>query len=386
MRRLARYTSVFIVTLFAVYLIWFFRTVIGMFVASLALAALFRPIFYRLHKRGIPRGLALALTYASLLVILAVGGWWLVPILLEESQALVSFVAVEYESSWNNREEAPQWQMAALNMLPAPEDFYGSLVGTSDTSPPESLMNSLSAASTLIGSLPLVVMLSIYWASGQEQFERLWLSLLTAPRRRHARALWREIETVLGLYLRSELFQVVTCFFVLAIGFYIIGYPYPILLSLIAALLMPLPLFGSPLAVTLVILCSVFQKQSTTLLAASLTAIIHLFFFVVVEPRLTREWRYNPLLALFIIILLAETLGFVGLFLAPPLSALIQITLRTLFLRQGHLPQTESLDQLSARVEAIEANFGEKIPPEFESIIARLQDLIVQGQQKVESK
>ncbi len=385
MRRLARYTAVFIITLLGVYLLWFFRAVIGMFVASLALAALFRPIFQRLHKRGIPRGLALAITYAGLFAILAIGGWWLVPRLLEESQALVSYAAVQYEFSWDNKEDYTEWQTAFLNMLPNPDDFYSSLVGTSEEPPPESLVNWLGSFGTLLGSLPLIIMLSIYWASGQEQFERLWLSLLSAHRRQRARALWREVETALGVYLRSELFQVVTSFFLLAIILYFVNYPYPILLSLIAALLMPLPLFGSPLAVFAVVICSVFQKPSTTLIAALLTAGVHLFYFMVIEPRLMRQWRYNQLLALFIIILLVEMIGFVGLFLAPPLSALIQITLRALFRRQDNQKQLSSLDQLLTRIKEIEKGFDESIPAEFASVVDRLADLIGQTRRKVES-
>ncbi len=384
MRRLARYTAVFIITLFAVYLFWFFRTVIGLFVASLALAALFRPMFHRLHRRGVSRGLALALTYAGLIAVFTIGGWWLVPILLEESQALVSFIAVEYELRWDNKEDFPQWQMVILNMLPNPENFYASLAGTSETPPPDSLVNSLNALGTLLGSLPIVIMLSIYWASGQEQFERLWLSLLTAPRRRRARELWRRAENTLGAYLRSELFQVVASFFLLAIGFYMLEYPYPILLSLIASLLLPLPLFGSPLAILLVVLCSIFQRGSTTLMAATLTAIVHLFLFAVVEPRLIKQWQYNPFLALFIIILLVENVGFVGLFMAPPLAALIQIILRTVFLRQEGIKQTESLDELSKRLESVEVAFDKETPAQVVSVIERLENLIAQAKKKTE--
>lgn len=386
MRRLARYTAVFIITLFGVYLLWFFRSVIGLFVASLALAALFRPIFLRLHKRGVPRGLALAITYAGLFVVFAGSGWWLIPRLLEESQALVSFAAVTYEFSWDNKEDYADWQTALLNMLPNPDDFYGSLIGTSDAPPPESLVNSLSAVGTLFGSLPLIVMLSIYWASGQEQFERLWLSLLTAPRRQRTRKLWREIETALGVYLRSELFQVMFSFVLLAIGLTVIEYPYPILLSLIAALLMPLPIFGSPLAVLAVVLCSIFQKGSTTLVAAILTTLTHLFFFLAIEPRLMGRWRYNPLLALFIVILLVETIGFVGLFLAPPLSALIQITLRALFSRQDRPNQSESLEQLITRMNDVESELGTDVPPGLVNIFERLNELIAQAQGKIEPK
>lgn len=387
MRRLARYTAVFVITLFAVYLLWFFRAIIAMFVASLALAALFRPIFHRLHQRGIARGLALAITYAALLLPLAIVGWWLIPALLEESQALVSFFAVKYETSWDNKEQFPEWQTALLNMLPNPDVFYVSLTGTGDQPPPEALVNTVRTMGTLLGSLPLIVMLSIYWASGQEQFERLWLSLLPVLRRQRARNLWREIETALGVYLRSELFQVVTSFVVLAFCLMAIDYPYPILLSLISALLMPLPLFGSPLAVAAVILGTVFQKASTTVMAASLTAATHLFFFIVVEPRLMGRWRYNPLLALFIIILLVESLGFVGLFIAPPLAALIQITLRTLFLQQAFQSSSTSIEELRSRVgTVISTGFGSNVPAEFESIVDRLNGLIAQTQQTVESR
>ena len=386
MRHLARYTAVFILTLLALYLIWVFRSVIALFVASFALAALYRPFIMRLNERNISRGTGLIITYGLVFGVLGIGGLFFVPRLLNESQALVSFAALEYELRWDGREELPPRQEQILSMLPNPDEFYDTLTGTGDRPIPPALVSTVRTSATILGSLPLVIMLSIYWASGQEQFERLWLRLLVPTRRKQARKVWRDIEETLGEYIRSELAQVAIGVVILTAVLYLIDYPYPTLLGLVGAGWMLLPLFGTPIAVILVVLCGIFQAPQATFVAALFTALLHILMQVVVEPKLVTKWKYNPLLALFVMILLVEGIGVAGLLLAPPVAALVQITLRTLILRRNDEVPADSLEVLAKRVGTIqeEIDAGEKT--EFANVTRRLAELIAQSRGNIEPK
>jgi predicted PurR-regulated permease PerM len=64
MKRLAWFTMVILATFTLVLLVWEFRVAVMLFVLSLVVAATVRPLVDRFAARGLPRGLALLLTYA----------------------------------------------------------------------------------------------------------------------------------------------------------------------------------------------------------------------------------------------------------------------------------------------------------------------------------
>ena len=63
-----------------------------------------------------------------------------------------------------------------------------------------------------------------------------------------------------------------------------------------------------------------------TLLAAALyTLLVLMLLEWLVEPRLFRRKRYNPILLVLVAVGMVDWLGFLGLLIAPPVAATVQI-------------------------------------------------------------
>jgi predicted PurR-regulated permease PerM len=225
----------------------------------------------------------------------------------------------------------------------------------------------------------IIMFLSIYWSINQIHFERLWLSLLPSMQRKQARDIWRTAEHDIGAYIRGEGIQSLLAGLLLGLGYWLLGSPYPALLALAGALACLIPVVGVALVVFPVLLVGLLSSVPLSLFTALYALVILIALGVWVKPRIfNRQWD-NPILTLLILIALADAFGLVGIIVAPPLSAAIQIVWNHLVSRRvvsGAAAQISDLKERQALVwEAIKA-MDEQPMPLVTSSMERLTHLI----------
>ena len=182
-----------------------------------------------------------------------------------------------------------------------------------------------------LGQIAIVIVLSLYWSADQFRFERLSLSLL--PEEHHPKALhvWRSIETGVGEYLRSELIQSVLAGLLLWLGYSVLGIRYPTPLALWGAIVRLIPWFGALIAVLPALFIGIGISSTVGILATIYTVGILLTLKLIIEPRFFSRHKYSSLLIVLFVIALAETFGFIGVVLAPPLAVAVQILFQHLY-------------------------------------------------------
>ena len=182
-----------------------------------------------------------------------------------------------------------------------------------------------------LGQIAIILILSLYWSADQFRFERLGLTLL--PEEHHPRALhiWRSVETGVGEYLRSELIQSVLAGLFLWLGFSMLGIRYPVLLALWGAIVRLIPWFGTVIAALPVLFIGFAMSSTVGILATLYTMGILLTLKLVIEPRFFPRYKYSASLIVLFVIALGETIGFIGVILAPPLAVAVQILFQHLY-------------------------------------------------------
>lgn len=386
MSRLAKYTLVSLATLAALFLVWQFRWVLLLFVLSLFVAAAVRPYIAWLVKRGLPANLAQILVYIAGLGVV-VGGIYVVSgLLLADLQKLSNWGTVQYEATTVMWAEGKMWQRAVSERLPPPEQLYEAIAGAQGDLFLQSVFGAAQTAVNLITGLLLMLVMSIYWSSDQSSFERLWLSLLAPVQRARAREGWRSIEEEIGSYLRSEFIQGVAAVLLLGLGYWAMGLSFPLLLALLGGLAWLVPLVGGVLIAIPVLLVGLLTGWPLASMAVTYTLLVLVFLEFVVEPRLFRRRRYNPMLIILAMVPLVDVLGLSGFALAPPLAVMIQLLWQQWV--QYHLQQPREtavqLDTLEQRYQDVFAIFAnsadDPYPPEIANILQRLHRLIQQAQ------
>ncbi len=382
MKRLAWFTGVVLATLTAVLLLWHFRSAIWLFLFSLAAAAAFRPPIKFLTRQGIPWRLALLLVYGFSLAL--VGGLLalLSLFLLTELQQLANNLAIGYEHIMVMWPDGTTLQRAVAARLPPSETIYEALVGSQGFTFIQTVIGLTSNLVENIAYLVIIVVLSIYWTADQVRFERLWLSLTPVEYRAQARDIWRDIETSVGDYIRSELIQSLLAGLLLGLGYWVIGIKYPTLLALIGGAVWLIPIMGLILALIPVAIVGVTHGLTLGIFAAGYALVVYWVLEWKIEPRFFDRQRFSSLLLVLTMIALIEILGPKGLIIAPPVAVAIQIFFgRLLQERLPHVagigvPALADLQERAANIDAMLAAQETPPSPKVVSLLDRLNDLI----------
>lgn len=319
MKRLAYILVGVLGTLTLILVIWELRSIVLLFLVSLAIAAVLNaPITY-LMERGLSRAMALSVGYLLFIGGLLALGFAISGPLINELDMLTRDFIRLYERSSTN------WSESVLAMLPTVDAVAAFLAGAPDSSPVTGVLDVTQNAVNLIGQLLLAIVLSIYWSVDSQRFERLWLSLLEPEQRANARRNWRAVEANVGAYIRSELVQSVLTGALITVGLWLVNANYPFLTALVVALSWLVPLVGALLAIVGVILLGLLSSPLIALFSMFYTILILILMEFVIERYLYGQDGYSSVLVLLAMIAMADAFGLIGLLVAPPVALILQV-------------------------------------------------------------
>jgi hypothetical protein len=118
---------------------------------------------------------------------------------------------------------------------------------------------------------------------------------------------------------------------------------------------------------------------------------VFLFLEYVVEPRVFRR-LYSSLLVVLLLIALVDVVGLVGLLIAPPLAAAIQLFFRSILPTGAQPVEIESVRKiadLGKRVESVRemaAEQEQQPSPQAASMLNRLDQLIAKANRLIEEE
>ena len=355
-KQLVMISTAVMTTLLALLSLWQFRIVIVYVLISVILAAALRPFIQRLSRQGIAARILWILIY-----LVTIGAFGLLVFLTAK------VVTTEIQQLGD--------RLSALNGLNLPIWLKGNSLQQLFPA----ILIVMQSMAGFVSSLLVILFLSMYWSINHTHFERLWLSLLPAELRKHARDIWRTIESNLGAYIRSEITQSLLAALLLGFGFWLLGSPYPALLALIGGLAWLMPIIGMILAIILPLLIGLLTSVQLSLITTLYTLLILIILEVWIEPLLFRRKWDNPILTLVILLAMADAFGWVGLLAASPLSAVFQILWSLLIskrLTSGAAIQASDLKERLAHLWAAIKEMDELPPPTLTNTMERMTDLL----------
>lgn len=377
-KRLVVIGTAVMTTLLALVALWQFHIVVIYVLISLALAATVRPIVRSETRRSFVTRLLLILLYVVSIGIFGLLIFLVGRLLIGDLQQLAQRIAVQ--STW----VLPPWLEGGLfqqtldRWLPTPDKLFNAI-----TSQRQLMLSAVLGFTQGIGGIVsgfvVILLLSIYWSINQNHFERLWLSLLPSELRTHARDIWRTVEHDLGAYTRSEIIQSLLAVFLLGLGYWMLGSPYPALLAVVGAVAWLVPVVGAILAVILPLLLGLLTGADLSLFTVLYTFIVLIALQVWVEPRLFRRKWDNPVLTLVIVLAMADAFGLLGIILAPPLSVVCQILWNLLVsdrLTPATVVQVSDLKERQAQLRLVIGEMEGPPPPLVLSSMERLTGLL----------
>lgn len=309
--------------------------VLSPFVAAAVLAYALSPLVERLAKR-MPRVLAVVLVESLLILLLLALALLVVPILSKELPLLKAQIPVL--ASRLNDGLAPwlhQHGIAAGLDIAAIKDFVVKHLGSNADDIASALLGSVriggSLLLALIGNLVLIPVVLFYLLLDWPQLQqRVWT--LVPPRLRDSAAgFLGETDEVLGLYLRGQLLVMLAMAIYYSLGLAIAGFELALPLGVFTGLAMFVPYVGFGIGLLLALLAGVLQFAGWygVLAVVGVYGVGQLLEGFVLTPRLVGERiGLSPLMVIFVLLAFGHLLGFVGVLLALPLSAVGLVALR----------------------------------------------------------
>jgi predicted PurR-regulated permease PerM len=298
---------------------------------SIILAA---PVNY-LARRGIPR------TWGVLAVITTfVGVFWLL------SLAIVPAVGTQYREF---AEAFPTLLDEALTLVNQVQSFFG--LGTQIGLNPQSLSDvgrqflTGSTVSTAAGvgltvatalSLGVVVFIStIYLVIRPAPWVDGFVSLFPAGWRPRTREVLEAMYQTVQRWFLGQLTAMTFIAVFWAISLSIIGIPFALLIGIFSGLISFIPYLGATISVVVPILLALISDPFTVVWVILAFVIIQQIEGNLLQPIvMSRAVDLHPALVVFAILIMGTLFGLVGVFLAVPLVAALQVLVRELWVQR----------------------------------------------------
>lgn len=321
----------------AALVLWMLAPVLMPFVVAAVLAYVLEPGVSRLQRRlRLPRALAaLAVELVALLAILALL-LLMVPILSKELPLLRDQLPLLAERA--NTVLGPWLSQFGINVSLDVAGLKALLLKGLDANLEEWLAKALASARiggsallALVGNLVLIPAVLFYLLLDWPALVRRVLALIPPRLRAGTDAFLSECDQVLGQYLRGQVAVMLVLAAYYSIGLALFRFDLALPVGVFTGLAVFIPYVGFGLGLVLALVAGLLQFNApyAVLAVAVVYGMGQLAESFVLTPRLVGERiGLNPLAVIFALLALGHLLGFIGVLLALPISALMLVALR----------------------------------------------------------
>jgi len=330
-RRVMWATLVLVLIAISFWLLYRFSQVIFMLMIAIVFGTIIRPAVTWLHQQGLPRKSGVLLVYLLLLTLLISFGLVLLPVLVEQGTTIVASLPEHYQT-------LREWSTGHSN--PAIVRLGGFLPATpTGLSPPQQtgqqMLASAGQALGYLGSAAKVVLvatavllMAYHWTLDGPRTIRSLLLLVPKAKRETLAELLSAMETKVGSYVAGQGVLCLAVGFLALIAYVLIGLPNALVLALMAGVLEAVPMIGPLLGALPAAIVALSIGPSKLIWVIVATLLIQLAENSLLVPRIMRRAvGVNPFVSLLAIFALGTLLGPLGVLMAIPMAAVIQLIL-----------------------------------------------------------
>lgn len=346
------------VFIWALYLV---RDSLPPFLIAFGLAILLDPILDRMQKRGWRRGWAVAVTFVLFLAAFVGSIAILLPLSINQVNQLVSHIPSAYEQV---RTSIDKWALANITVLEQIHfptstkdvwDRYHREIAAYLQGLPMRIFGAFESSAGRLIWIVIIPMVTLYMMIDIDKIRRRIVYLIPKEYEAHVLDVVRDVSTVFARYVRG-LFVVCTGFGI-ALGILLgvmFRLPYALILAPVGAVLYAVPYIGplATIAIAAMVAWGSSQNLAYTVGTGVAVLILNQIFDQIITPRvLGKAVGLHPIASIFALMVGGTLFGLVGMILAVPLGASVQVVLKKLYPPLGHeLPPEGSEDSVEPAV------------------------------------
>ena len=328
----------------ALFSLWFLYTIVGLlapFVVALLFAYILHPLITKIESWGIPRWVSSLVIILFGIAVLIVIVLLVLPIAFTQFSGILeaaSMITNDF-TNWmfSNRMEISLRKygistqqlrdMLTTSFAPRLEVIMkGLLEGAFG------LVSGLSTVVTRIVNMVIIPFLSFYVLKDFPLIRHRVKMLLPREKRGQASEYYASVDELLGRYIRGAITVAAINAVLVTLFFSIFGIQYPLVLGIVAGVLDLIPYFGLIIMLVLSVIVASFSASLVAghmILAASTIGALHIFEAAVLSPKIIgSKVGIHPVLLILSLLVFSFFLGFIGLLIAVPTTAIIIMFVR----------------------------------------------------------
>ncbi len=290
------------------------------------------PIVNRMQFTGMNRTVAITLTLSSVILLLVWISTTVIPIIANQMVELANQLTIDtLQNIVNDVEDRLIEKFSFLPegiLIDNVTDILNELFDVGEL--PSAVSNIIGIFTNLFSAFLVIPFATFFFLKDGSQIRRDLLQLVPNKYFETTLSLIDKIETRLGLYFRSVIFQSFLVALSSYIGLTIVGLNNALSVGISIGIANTIPYFGPILGYILSIIVSIIEVGDFSLVLPCVIAIfcVQLLDNVVFQPLIfSRSADMHPVAILFIILIGAETAGIVGMLIAIPIATIVKITI-----------------------------------------------------------
>ncbi|MBV8727888.1 MAG: AI-2E family transporter [Candidatus Eremiobacteraeota bacterium] len=300
-------------------------------IASIFFAYLIYPIVRVLNRR-LPLVLAVLIVYAALILIVGLTLAFIVPPLSYDiSQVVQNYPhAIAYVQSEIANPSTPffsrlpDWLRHMLANLPEGTAIW---IRTHGGDAMRSLITVVTGTATIVAAFVIVPILAAYLLLDSENIKRHFIALIPDRRRERSLEVLAELEQVIGGFIRGQILVGLSVGILITIMLLVLHVQYAVLIGVAAAVLDLIPYVGAVVTFIPAVAIALFTNGPAN---AAIVAILFILIFEMeghlIAPNIvSKTVALSPLTVLLALLIGAELMGIVGMFLAVPVAGMLRV-------------------------------------------------------------
>ena len=300
-------------------------------IGAIFFAYLIYPIVRALNQR-LPLALAILIVYAGFFLLVGLALVFIVPALSYDISQLVANYpsAISYVQSEIANPHTPffsrlpDWLRHLLANLPGSTVLWMRTHG-GDTI--RSAITVITGTVTIFATFVIVPVLAAYLLMDSENIKRHFIALIPHRRRDRTLEILSELEQVIGGFIRGQILVGVSVGFLITIMLLVLHVQYAVLIGVAAAVLDIIPYVGAVATFIPAVGIALFTNGPAN---AAIVAILFILIFELeghlIAPNIvSRTVALSPLTVLLALLIGAELMGIVGMFLAVPVAGMLRV-------------------------------------------------------------
>lgn len=329
---------------FILFTLWFLSSVGGVlfpFIVAFLIAYVLNPIIDRMEEWKVPRWLSSLLLILVFLGLVVVVLTFVMPIAFAQFQGIIDGVSGIVNDVVTLVQQSRIFEDFAKYGFPV--DKWREILSAKLTPRLESILKALlegafgliTSVSTLVTHLVnavIIPFLAFYMMKDFPVITHRFKMVVPRARREYVAEYFQKVDALFGRYLRGAITVALIHGVLASLLLWVFGIRYPLVLGMVAGVLSLIPYFGLLTSLTLSVLVALFSGEDASLKVLFVVAtygFLQVLEFSVLSPNiLGKQIGLHPVLLILALLVFGFFLGFLGLIIAVPTTAIVIMTVK----------------------------------------------------------